>query len=302
MGGKHIDDLLNKLEKDEQAFLTREFLAPMVHGGQVHVKIAGVVCRLKVRPAAFLGWGVFRPASLSEAELARPATLAERQRYLNLFPLVRVILCRKDDEQWLAIPAHQGDRRFRFQGMIPVQLVEEGQLFEALETRFDGNACWFAGPDQRRDPATATYLRQALQEMIEPEKVQRPGLTAEERTAYALCYLARLEEERDRTEERLRQALAHAGADYRGYLEREDSYRVEYEVDGQRHISVLNKKDLGVQVAGICLTGLDRQFDLQSLVGVIREAQEEGDIVRVGVENQGMQEERYWRVHPPEQR
>src|SRR5262249_49559514 len=162
--------------------------------------------------------------------------------------------------------------------------------------------CWFERLDSRRDPGTAAYLRQALNDVAEPEKLSRPGLTPEERTAYALNYWPRYEasEEarRDRTEKRLRTALEHAGAEYKGYLEHKDSFRIEYEVDGVRQVSVVTKDDLSVQVAGICLSGEDAHFDLQSLVGVLREASGEG-VVRVGAENQGMAEEQYWRVHPP---
>jgi hypothetical protein len=96
----------------------------------------------------------------------------------------------------------------------------------------------------------------------------------------------------------LRGALAHAGAELKDYVERQDVYTVTYEVDGQRHVSAISKKDLSVQVAGICLSGEDENFDLQSLVGVIREAQSGGGLVRVGDENRGMPEGHYWRVHP----
>ena len=55
--------------------------------------------------------------------------------------------------------------------------------------------------------------------MTRKEQVSQPGLTAEERAAYALAHGQRLEAERDRTEERLREALAHAGAEFVGAMQ-----------------------------------------------------------------------------------
>ena len=57
-----------------------------------------------------------------------------------------------------------------------------------IETRFDGSQFWYAAPDSRWDPATASYLRQELGRLTPPEQLQRPGLTAEERSAYAFNY------------------------------------------------------------------------------------------------------------------
>jgi hypothetical protein len=297
-----LDDALGRLAQAEEQFLTREFLAPALPGGGVQVRLEGIVCRFRIVPADFTGWGVFQPVSYREARLVRPATLAQRRQYLQLLPLVRLILCARRGPAWLAVPAHQADSRFRIAGVVPVCLVEDGQLFDVIETRFDGNQFWFDQADPRHDPARSAYLRQALHDMVEPDILSRPGLTAEERTAYAVNYWPRLKAElearRDRIEERLRQALAHAGAEFLGYLERDDGYRVEYLVDGQRQVSLVARDDLSVQVAGICLSGEDRHFDLQSLVGVLREAQD-GHILRVGIENQGLPEEDYWRVHPP---
>lgn len=296
-----IHEILNRLAEAEDRFQRSDFLAPMLHGGRVQVRVAGVVCSFTAEPGDFTGWGIFRPTSSNTARLFRPASLAERQRYLELFPLLRVILCERRGEAWLGLPAYQSDDRFRIQGTLPVRLVEEAQMFEVIESRFDGTQCWFERLDPRRDPGTAAYLREALHAMTEPDQLSRPGLTAEERAAYALNYAVRLraelEAQRDRTEGRLRQALDHAGAEFRDYLERDDCYRVEYEVDGRRQVSVVEKKDLTVQVAGICLSGEDRNFDLQSLVGVLREAG--GRVVRVGPDNDGMEEEWYWDAHPP---
>jgi hypothetical protein len=301
MPKKRIHDSLERLAAAEERFLAGEFLAPAISGGEV-VRIAGVICRLRIEPADFRGFGIFRPRSHAEAELVRPARLAERSRYLALFPLVRLILAARHGDQWLALPAHRGDKRFRIEGLVAVCLVEDAQLFEVIESRFDGAHFWYAGPEPRWDPAAAACLRQALQQEIEPEKLHRPGLTAEEREAYSVAFQVTEKARRAREEDRLRAALAHAGADFKDMRERDDVYTVTYEVDGQRHVSAVSKKDLVVQVAGICLSGQDEEFDLKSLVGVIREAQGGGGLVRIGRDNQGMAEEQYWQVHPRERR
>lgn len=299
-----VNDALARLASAEDRFLTSEFLAPAVKGGQIHVRIAGVVCRLNVSPADFEGWGVFRPVSHSAAQLVRNARLAERQRYLELFPSVRLILALRQDGQWLAVPAHKGDRRFHFDGLVPVRFVEEAQLFEVVQCRFDGSQFWYDQSDPRWDPGTGAYLRTELERLTHPNELSRSGLTAEEREAYAISFRPRYERSeearRDREERRVRQALEHAGADMKGLVERSDVYTVTYEVDGQRHVSAISKNDLSVQVAGICLSGEDSKFDLQSLVGVIREAQGGVGYVPIGRENGGMTEEQYWNVHPPE--
>jgi hypothetical protein len=298
---EHLLGVLERLAAAEDRAFAAEFLAPMVRCGTVRVRIDGVVCRLKVRPTRFEGWGVFRSTSAAEARLIRPAMLQERRNYLDLLPLLRMIVCRRDGDDWVAIPAQRSDARFGIEGLVPLRLIDEAEPFAAVLTRFDGAQCWYDGPDPRHDPGTSAYLRESLAGMVEPDRLSRKGLTAGERAAYAMCYIPRLEAEiearRDRTEERLRGALAHAGAVLREYQERGDVYRVAYEVDGRRHLSVVARDDLSVQVAGICLSGRDRHFDLQSLVGVMREAEDYGAAVRIG--DDSLPEDVYWNVHPP---
>src|SRR5262245_61439120 len=139
---KRLRETLDRLAAAEERAFAREFLAPMLRRGVVQVRIAGVVCRLEVSPHDFEGWGIFRPTSTTAAELVRPARLAERRQYLDLLPILRMIICLHEGDHWLAMPAHRADTRFRIEGLVPVRLVEEAQLFEVLITRFDGAQCW----------------------------------------------------------------------------------------------------------------------------------------------------------------
>ena len=300
MRSPRFDDAFNKLAAAEQRFLASEFLAPALGGGRVQVRIAGVIQLLRVSPPDFRGFGIFRPTSPAVATLVRPATLAQRREYLALFPLVRVILCRRENGQWLALPAHRGDQRLRIVGLAPLRLVDEVQQFDVVRARFDGTSFWFESLESSRDPAAAAYLRQQLSQSVDANLLDRPGLTPEERLVYALNLAQDLAHQPSAANPagRLRAALAQAGAELVDYLERDDGYRVTYSVGGQQHVSAVHKDDLTVQAAGICLSGEDQQFDLTSLVGVLREAG--GEVLRIG--DDGMEEEQYWRVHPPRNR
>lgn len=300
MPSRRFNDAFEKLAAAEERFLASEFLAPVVERGVVAVRIAGVVNRLRVFPRSFVGFGVFQPTSSSEAKLVREATLTERRKYLELFPLVRLILCKQDENQWLALPAHRGDQRFQIAGLVPVQLVQDAQLFDIVRTRFDGGNFWYEAHETSRDPATAAWLRKELAVATDPNQLDRSGLTLEERLAYAVHFVVEQKAAAEdpsvepTAREKLRQALQHAGAELVDYLERDDSFRVTYLVGGRQHVSAVDKRDLTVQVAGICLSGEDQKFDLASMVGVLREAG--GEVLRIG--DDGLPEDQYWDIHP----
>jgi hypothetical protein len=285
----------------EQDFLSQEFLAPAVRGGEVRVRMAGVVLQMRFEPDEFEGWGVFRPVSHRVARLVREARLGECRRYVQLMTNASLVLCNRSDCAWSAVPAHRADRRFKIEGTVPVRLVDGADLFDTVRAGFDGANFWYDRVDPRGDAAVSAWLRSAIAKMVEPTTLNRKGLTAEQRAAYAVNYFSRLETRkktrRDTIEAQLRESLRHAGADFVGYAEHKDGYRVTYHVGGQRQVSSVNKHDLTVQVAGICLSGQDQKFDLTSLVGVLNEAR--GHVVAVGPENSGMQEDEYWRAHPP---
>jgi hypothetical protein len=307
-GKPDVKNLLERLAEQERSFLNREFFAPVVERGRVQVRIGGAACKLSIEPADFRGYGVFQPTSHTAARLVRRATLAERRAYLGLFPTVRLILCRQSRGTWYGSAGSFGDGRIALAGLAPIALVEEAQPLEMVCTRFDGTAFWFDEVDPRQDPGTPPYLRAALADRTDPERLARKGLTAEQRAAYELLHWElvygdtshsaegevapepqanaryrrrsrrdlRPPVEADPVRRRLIETLSHAGAELVEYLERNDGFRVTFNVNGRRHVSAIEKDDLTVQSAGICLSGEDRKFDLASLVGVLRESGQEG--------------------------
>ena len=183
-----INDIINKLAKEEQDFFQSQFLSPVISGQPVRVRISGIATSFNIGPRKFEGWGVFKPVDRKLARFVRNPTMAEKQQYLKLFPMLRFILCRQNEKNWLGFPAYQGDTRFNITGLVPVQLVEEAQLFDVVTARFDGSTVWFDELDQRRSPKSAMYLRESLIALRKPKELELDSLTQEERDAYNIAY------------------------------------------------------------------------------------------------------------------
>ena len=258
-------DLIDRFGREEDAFLQAEFLAPVTRGAKVRVRIAGIVCELAVA-SPVEGIAVLRPRSHREAEVLREATKAEAKRYLSLFPRARLVATFKHGATWLGTPAGAPQKGIRVEGLVPIAFAPSLQPFQTAVVRFDG-AMFLLESTER--PAEAAFLRGELAKGT--EEPARKGLTDFERRAYAAALRLKLEMEKSEEERRLEGALKAAGAELDGFAERHGAFTVRWRVDGVTYTSIVTKGDFTVVSSGICLSGRDRDFDLTSLVSVMRE-------------------------------
>jgi hypothetical protein len=272
-----IHRLINQLAAAEEAFRGTTFLAPCLPGGRVRARVAGLVCTFVSQPRDFEGWGIFQPLSGDVAELVEEASLPQVAEYLRLLAPLRLRLAQGlRGQTWLAYPVNESDARQRWGAArpAPVHLVTDGAAFEPIVARWDGRAWWFEEVDRRADPRVAEWLREALRKVTPPEQLRFKGLTPEMRTVYDLAaqqaegFQVLMQQRRD--EARLDGALRMGGGELQEFRDRGNHWLIEWVTrDGERHTSAIAKGDLTVVSAGICLSGEDRKFDLQSLVGVV---------------------------------
>jgi hypothetical protein len=82
---------------------------------------------------------------------------------------------------------------------------------------------------------------------------------------------------RRREVDRLHQALEWAGGRLDDVRDRGDAWVITWRSSrGEVYTSIVRKDDLGVVSAGICLEERDEDFDVQSLVSVMDEAERSG--------------------------
>ncbi|MBD1850995.1 hypothetical protein [Leptolyngbya sp. ST-U4] len=269
-----IRKLLNQIASAEAQLQSTQFLASCVKGGRVRTRAAGMVYTFTPKPRQFEGWGIFQPTGQQTATLMEGADLPQVAAYLQQFPTIRLRLAyRLQHQSWLAYPVSEADMRQRFKTVKPVavHLVTEGVAFEQILARWNGNSCWFEEVDRRADPTIAETLQSNLKQLAPMEELQFKGMTPEMRTLYELA-TQQIEgfAQPQRDEKRLQQALKLGGGELHQFQDRGDYWTVDWAtLDGVRHTSAIAKEDLTVVSSGICLSGRDRDFDLQSLVGVM---------------------------------
>jgi hypothetical protein len=197
--------LVSQLSKAEAELQQQEIIAPLLPGGRIRTRIAGLVYEFKPR-GNFVGWGRFRPLNAREVEALGEALPWERAAYLELFPALRMILLWPDPAAasagaWLALAFNESDarQRFGFGGEpLPVFLCDPfngAEQFERIIARVDGRTLWFDGPDVRADPTHAARLREAAARGHDRlEHTEISGLSASERHALLLWELHQVAE------------------------------------------------------------------------------------------------------------
>lgn len=274
--------LIDALAEKERQLSETTFVAPVIAGGKVRVRVDGVIYDMRIDDRAFQGWGVFQMTSPGNARLVEPASLSLIADYLKLFSTKEFVLIAKFGGHWFALPASTSDARFKVTGPTPIYLVGENKAgnFDSVIARCDGNIFFFDSLNRRRDPAVARALRRALENKKEATDLRVRGMTQQERLAYRILFLQRYTQEAPQdARATIAQALNHAGAtlDVFWHDEREGRTTVRFVVDGELHTVQITPDDMTLLSAGVCLRGRDRDFDLASVVGVLREARQNYD-------------------------
>lgn len=274
---KDIRKLIDRIAAQETQLRDNQFLAPCVRGGLVRTRVSNMIYSFAPKPQNFEGWGIFQPVDGKTAEVIDEPTLPQLAEYFKLLQPLRLRLGYVlRGKTWLAYPANESDakQRFGIAKPVAVHLVTEVTTFEQIIARWDGGYWWFEESDRRDHPLVAEQLKESLKNVIAAKDLHFKCITPEMRIIYDLVarkqkeFAVKFQHERD--EAVLATALRQGGGELREFRDRENYWLVEWTTaDGELHTSAITKNDLTVISSGICLSGRDRDFDLQSLVGVI---------------------------------
>ncbi|MFB2768208.1 hypothetical protein ACE1AT_02775 [Pelatocladus sp. BLCC-F211] len=277
-----IRKLINQLAAKENNIRSTHFIAPCLRGGKVRTRVAGIIYTFNPKPRNFEGWGIFQPVDEKIATVVEEPNLPQIAEYLQYLKPLRLRLAHPLRSQtWLAYPVNEADMRQRcgYCRPVAVNLVTEGAKFEVIIARTDGAAWWFDECDRRADPLVTEKLREHLKQVTPPDKLHFQGLTPEMRTVYEIVAQQTKEfaalQQPQRDEKLLQKALQMGGGELHEFRDRQDHWVVNWTTaDGEYHTSAISKTDLTVMSAGICLSGEDEKFDLQSLVGIVEQRYE----------------------------
>lgn len=286
-------DLIEQLGKTSNTLNERVFVSPVYRNQWVATRIDSIIYRFKI-PRLSPGWYQFQPTSQNSAKRIGEADLMEIEKYLKHFDRFRLVMVRREGDLVFGVPFKSNKFGFDTSQIFPIYLALDDMAldFDEILCRYDGANVWYEQVPLNNDFSRCDYLRESLSLKVKPSDIKFQGLRFEDKVAYGIRYqllieeeerLKKAEEERllRNTKYRLKKAVEHGGGTFQDYTERGSNFTVTYNVDGESYTSTIAKdRNLTVLTAGFCLSGHDKDFDLTSLVSVIREGQEKGLIHR----------------------
>jgi len=263
----NIKELFAKVENAEQDFYKTEFVSPVVSHGKVFARIVGLIQKFEVM-GDFEGWAILKPCGENLACVVGSPNLLQIEKYLEQLPNTKVTLSERRKDGWYGF-THQSPSI-----EVRVLLADGVSLFDTVVVHYDPVNYWFAGMDRSISPSFGEYLREASNKSTPPDKLDIRGVIPYQRKAYTWQYFLHKRQVKEVTLETIKKAVEHGTSKFLSYIERKDAYVVTFSLDGEEFRATITKKDFTVMSAGICLSGEDRKFDIQSLTGVIKEGQD----------------------------
>lgn len=272
---KHLD-LLDKLISREKEVITQQILSPVIQGAKVCVKIANVIVHLNVLPKNFVGWGVFSTdSSFKEAKFIEEATRRQQREYLDLLPKALMVICEHNDERTVGSFLNNDDR-FPFDA-APIFFPQNISIFDVVSVRYNGQYFIYERHYAGKYTGQTEAAREFLNKETKPDKINLHFGFAR---AYAYAYEVSVQQKKLTAEDKVKIAVARAGGNFRNMVDRGGIFTVSFEVDGQTFTPTVNANNLMLENAGICLSGGDRAFDLESFVHIAREGVRRNRVVR----------------------
>jgi len=271
---KNIFDIFDDIENREEEFLQSSFLSPILKNNKILVSIGGLIYKFRVgKPEA--GWHILQPQNKSRAKIIRVASYAERAEYLKLFKRVFFIPIFVRNNILYCYPKSNSDCRFGAYSITPIYLadIDLVDTFDVIQARFDDQNYWFEEIDFNFNPQKAAYLRECLDNLVEPINVHLKGTTPHELNAYSIALELKKQAEADISEIILRNLVEKADAKFIDYTENKSQFKVRYSIQGKEQpLAIVTKDGFNVVSSGVCLTN-EGVFDLTSLVSVMKERQ-----------------------------
>lgn len=261
-------DTLRKLHGEWTAL--QSFTAFTFPGADVQATLRGLRINLSaIGNPDYVGVAIFDVLrQTKQARFVRPATTDESDTYLSNFRRSPAVLFRNKHGNWIGVSNRRVSPVFGVSEYI--QEFESARIFEIGDV-------WVFGSPSIEYPHVSANLRMSFQNQDHVLMVR--GATPDHRIAY----VEKLDLiERPKIE--IPDSVSFMGGKLVDMVDRGDGTAlVTYLISNSTFTSLVDSKTLKVISAGICLDGEDGNYDLTTLIPVIRKGINTGRIHRTGV-------------------